>query len=277
MLRRLTKISATLFIAAVLLSASSLNAGTSDIGDVGQLLERADELGRKIEIPKNLHESQEKEESQKTADYFQSEAFQKKYESEVERLKTTVFKDTLESYYGDAARKMKDANKEGSLPANERIYVFISSSVPVETLRNYARDLDRLRDPHVFMVMRGFVGGMKYLKPTLAFVRGGIADAECEGATCKRRQVGIKIDPILFRRYGIDRVPAVVYVPDVRVTDASMSEGMETNAKTGEHYTLYGDASLAHVLELFQRETKSRSIEALLASLKGGLYHEEKK
>jgi type-F conjugative transfer system pilin assembly protein TrbC len=271
------RLSLLLIIIAVSFPAFPLEAETDDLMDVGRFLEKAAELGRKIEIPKNRHETQGREEAQKTADYFQSEAFREKYEAEVERLKTTVFKETLESYYGDAAAG-KSGTKGGALPGNERIYLFVSSSVPIQTLCNYARDLDRLKDPNVFMVMQGFVGGMKYLKPTLAFVREVIApDAVCnDRATCKSRRVAIKIDPILFRRYGIDRVPAIVYVPDVRITDSSLSEGMAENVKTGEHYTLYGDASLEHVLEVFQKESKSRSIALLIESLKGGIYHQEK-
>src|ERR1700674_3442756 len=32
--------------------------------------------------------------------------------------------------------------------------------MPIETVRNYAASVARLRDPRVTMVMRGFVGGM---------------------------------------------------------------------------------------------------------------------
>ena len=267
-----------LFAFTVFFHVSNSKAGASDMEGVSRFLENADRIGRNIEIPENLHKAQGQKEAGKLLEYYQSEAFRRKYEAQIERLKGTVFKDTLDSYYGDSNGAEKGSAKGGILPADERIYLFVSSSVPIETLRNYARDLDRLGDPNVFMVMRGFVDGMKRMKPTLDFVKGIIAaDASCDVMTqgCKAYRVNIKIDPLLFRKYGITRVPAAVYAADVRITDLSLSEGMEGNVKTGNHYALYGDASLAHVLEVFRRESVRKSIEPLLEALKGGIYHQE--
>ena len=136
------------------LHASIPDSGADD-------MENADRIGRNIEIPENLHKAQGQKEAGKLLEYYQSEAFKRKYEAEIERLKGTVFKDTIDSYYRDSNGAEKDSAKGGTLPGNERIYLFISSSVPIGTLRNYARDLDRLGDPNVFMVLQGFVGGMK--------------------------------------------------------------------------------------------------------------------
>ncbi|MDX9823120.1 MAG: type-F conjugative transfer system pilin assembly protein TrbC, partial [Syntrophales bacterium] len=207
-----------LFAFTVFFHVSVSEAGASDMEDVSRFLESAGRLGRSIEIPENLHKAQGQEEAGKLMEYYQSEAFRRKYEAEVERLKGAVFKDTLDSYYGDSNGAEKGSAKEGILPGNERIYLFVSSSVPIETLRNYAKDLDRLGYSNVFMVLRGFVDGIKRVKPTLDFVKSVIAvDANCDVITtgCKAYRVNIKIDPLLFRRYGISRAPAVVYAPDV--------------------------------------------------------------
>lgn len=255
-------------------------AGAGDVEDASRLLENAGRLGGNIEIPENFHKAQGQKEAGKLLEYYQSEAFRRKYETEIERLKGTVFKDVLDSYYGDSRKGKKSGAGRGSLPENERIYIFVSSSVPIETLRNYARDLDRLGDPAVFMVLRGFVDGMKRVKPTMDFVGKIITeDANCDIAKnrCRAYRVNIKIDPLLFRKYGITRVPAAVYAPDVLIMDATLSEGMKGNAKTGDHYTLYGDASLGHILEVFRRESRRRSLAALLETLKGGIYHEVNK
>jgi Type-F conjugative transfer system pilin assembly protein (TrbC_Ftype). len=72
-------------------------------------------------------------------------------------------------------------------------------------------------------------------------------------------------------------VPAAVYVPDVRIMDATLSEGMEGNATTGDHYILHGDASLAYLLETLRKESGRRSIDLLIEALKGGIYHEVNK
>jgi len=269
-----------LFAFTVFFHDSTSGAGAGDMEDVSRLLENAGRLGRDIEIPENLHKSQGKDEAEKLLEYYQSEAFRRKYEAEIERLKGMVFKDALDSYYGDSRKGEKRGAKQGILPENERIYLFVSSSVPIETLRNYARDLDRLGDPAVFMVLRGFVGGMKRVKPTMDFVGKIITeDANCDIAKnrCRAYRVNIKIDPLLFRKYGITRVPAAVYALDVLSMDATLSEGMKGNAKKGDHYTLYGDASLGHILEVFRRESGRRSLAALLEALKGGIYHEVNK
>jgi type-F conjugative transfer system pilin assembly protein TrbC len=266
-----------LFAFAVFFHMSASKAGASDMEDVSRFLENAGRFDRNIEIPENLHKAQGQKEAGKLMEYYQSEAFRRKYEAEIERLKGTVFKDTLDSYYGDSNEAGKGNAKGGPLPGNERIYLFVSSSVPFETLRNYARDLDRLGDPNVFMVLRGFVGGMKRVKPTMDFVGKVItedADCDIQKNKCRAYRVNVKIDPLLFRRYGITRVPAAVYAPDVRIMDTTLSEGMEGNAKTGDHYTLHGDASLAYMLETLRKESGRRSIEPLIEVLKGGIYHE---
>lgn len=220
-----------------------------------------------------------RQEAEKTFDYYQSEAFRKRYDDEVARLKTSLFKDALDGYYDDRGND-KVTTKAGRLPDSERIYIFVSASVPMATLRNYARDIDRLNDPHVVLVMRGFVGGMKHIKPTLSLVRRIIAkDQACDSGRgkCESYRVAMQVDPLLFRKYGIDRVPASVYVPDAHVIDASLSEGMVDNMAAKEHYVLHGDASLAHVLEAFRKESGRKSIEQLLESLKGGIYGKENK
>ena len=204
----------------------SLHAVTGDLEDISKLLENTGRLGRQIEVPENLHNPRGREEARKTLDYFQSEEFRKKHEAEIERLKTVIFKDSIEAYYGDSKRGEKGGRERRTLPDNERIYLFVSSSIPVRTLRNYARDLDKLNDPNVVMVMRGFVDGMKYVKPTLYFVQKVIAeDKNCDShqTSCRAYRVNIKIDPLLFRKYGVNRVPAAVYAPDVRITDPALS------------------------------------------------------
>ena len=249
-----------------------------DMGSIGGYMESVDRFGRKIEVPENIYAARGREEARKTLDHFQSDEFRKKNEAEIERLKTTVFKNALDAYYRDA--KGEGKRKPGMLPDNERIYLFVSSSMPIHTLRNYARDLEKLGDPNIVMVMRGFVGGMKRVKPTLDFVREVITeDTGCDihKTGCKAYRVNIKIDPLLFRRYGITRVTAAVYAPDVQITDSTLSEGMEGNVKTTDHYALHGDASLDYILDIFRKESGRRSIEPLLESLKGGIYRQEKK
>jgi type-F conjugative transfer system pilin assembly protein TrbC len=164
----------------------------------------------------------------------------------------------------------------GILDADERIYVFISSSVPENTIRGYVSDIDKLQDPNVFLVMRGFIGGMKYFRPTLSFMTGLLKkDKSCSlerGEKCEVYQSQFQIDPMLFARYDITSVPAIVYARGLSINDSDMSEGLMDNANISNAYVIYGDTSLEYALERFYRETNSSTILSAIKQLRKGFY-----
>lgn len=93
-----------------------------------------------------------------------------------------------------------------ALPYSGRPILFVSSSMPTRTLRTYAEALERVNGA---MVIRGFVGGVSELAPTLRFIGEFLKiDPSCDNEPCDRRVVEVLIDPILFREYGIRSVPA---------------------------------------------------------------------
>ena len=78
------------------------------------------------------------------------------------------------------------------------VLIFISLSVPAASWRQWAHDAVRAGAP---LVLRGVgVGGLRETAKAVG-VRLGGAD------------IGVAIDPRLFRLFGIERVPAVVVVP----------------------------------------------------------------
>jgi len=244
-----------------------------NLDSINQYMEKVDDLKKDLKVPENLHKEKVQEMAEKTYQFYQSKEFKEKLQAETDRLKEGVFKKPLEEYYSDSSKEIEKT--KGKLQPTERIYIFISSSVPIPTLRNYALALDRLGDPNIVMVMRGFVDGMKYIRPTINFV-GDILkkDPGCDMTKqkCDTYRADFQIDPLLFRRYQIAKVPAVVYATDVNVMDVQMSEGLENNTKVSNYHVLYGDASLEYVLDTIQKETKSKSIEGLLTTLKKGFY-----
>lgn len=156
------------------------------------------------------------------------------------------------------------------LREDERVYVFISSSVPVETLENYAFSIDRLGIQNVSMVMRGFVGGMKEIGPTVEFVRKIILkDPECV-PDCEAYKVNVVIDPFLFRRYKIEKVPAIVYTKGVRILDYFSSEGLMESANVSDYYILYGDMAFDGALERINATAKARSLDCVVHKLRRG-------
>ncbi|NVN92093.1 MAG: conjugal transfer protein TrbC [Desulfuromonadales bacterium] len=244
-----------------------------DLDSIGNLHTRGDKLSKTLTIPPNSFEKQGAVRAKETDALFRSDEFQKRVATEQERLKREIFGGRIQEYYqGDPEAA---AAMAGQLPVNERIYIFISSSMPRATLRNYVRDVARLKDPNVRLVMRGLVGGVTHITPTMGFISAIILkDTACdpEKSRCQRYAAGVNVDPLLFRKYGIDQVPAIVYGRNLTVLDPGMSEGLDRNLTSGESYTIQGDVALGYALERFQVETGSRSLEALITQLKAGFY-----
>ena len=167
------------------------------------------------------------------------------------------------------AGRQEATSKPGRLSPSERVYIFVSSSMPMTALRRYAQDLDKLADPNIVMVLRGFVGGMRYFRPTGDFIGQVLRkDEACDPGKeqCEAYQAGIRIDPMLFRKYGIKQVPAVVYVPQAQALDSG-NDGAGGEADSGNYYVVYGDASLEYVMGVIGRETGIKAIDRLSNAL----------
>ena len=235
---------------AVLFPLSAEVAGEGSIeARAGELLRRAGEV--RVRMPEFHPEGAEA-----AADLmrqYQSPAFQKTLQDERQRLAESVFGQKA----ADAIQKEQGPDQDGALPPGGRIYIFVSSSMPVNTLRNYAADMERLGDQAVVMVLRGFVGGVGRMGPT-ARLAGEVLKTRpaCDLASgdCSLRNLSLIVDPMLFRQFGITQVPAVVFAP--------AANGAET-------MTAYGDASLGYILELFAREGAGKEFAGAAVKLRG--------
>lgn len=184
---------------------------------------------------------------------YQSPAFQKKLSEESQRLTETLFRQKTR----DGSFQDEKTEQSGILPPGGRIYIFVSSSIPLNTLRNYAADMERLSDSGVVMVLRGFVGGAGGIGPT-ANLAGEVlkTNPTCEltSGDCSLRNIPFIVDPMLFRQFGINQVPAIVFAPA-----ENQDEGL----------TAYGDASLGYVLKLFAREGAGKGLSGAANRLGG--------
>ena len=210
-----------------------------------------------------------KAEAEKLARQFASEEFQRKVHREADRIKKEVFGVGAEAGKDELSEEEDEEAKQpgGILASSERLYLFVSSSIPLSTLRNYAADLAKLSDPNITMVMRGFVGGMKRAEPTLRLISDIVVkDPGCKAIkpSCDAYKVNIIVDPLLYRKYRIGRVPALVYVPSFREGDPGASEGL---GEISPYYSIYGDASLVYGIERIEKEARSRSLKAILSRL----------
>lgn len=235
------------------------------VPDLANSLSNADRLAKQMTVPGNRHEKEMSYLAGTLDSYYHSEEFQLRVQSETERIKSEVFGDKVAGYYAD---KGKEPPK-GKLAASERVYVFISSAMPLATIRNYAASVARLGDPNVSLVMRGFVHVMTKIQPTIGFIASVLQrDQGChpQEGDCEMLSAGLVVDPLLFRRFRIDRVPAVVYARGLKAEDAGLSEGDPKNTTISDHYEAYGDASLEYLLEQIRSESGSTSLASLLAA-----------
>ncbi|MEM6415487.1 MAG: type-F conjugative transfer system pilin assembly protein TrbC [Pseudomonadota bacterium] len=119
--------------------------------------------------------------------------------------------------------------------------VFASSSIPMETMRAFAQQVEAIGGA---IVLRGAVGGLEALGPTVDYIMDVLrVDPSCSGVDCDMREVSVLIDPVLFRQAGVTRVPAVAVVDHDPFQ--SYCERVSDDALHGQWRITYGDASLA--------------------------------
>lgn len=263
-------------ICFLLLLASSVSAGDLNKSMVDEAVKRSNQCKKALELSdsEDIQDSRAMRTARKMANKFYSADFQKQIAKEVERLKTDVFSEVFEG----VEKRSKSKSADSFLLEDERLYIFISSSVPVSTLRTYVSVIDQLKDPRVFLVMRGMVGGIGSMTPTIKFFGKLLAkDVNCDvlAKKCESYRAQISIDPSLFPKYGIENVPAIAYVKGVSLVDAARSEGEAENLNgTQNAYIVYGDVSVERGLEIISRETKNKRVNKLLEKVRKGVFYQ---
>jgi len=171
------------------------------VPDLANSLSNADRLAKQLTVHGNRHEKEMTDLAGTLDSYYHSDEFQLRVLNETERITSEVFGDKIAGYYAD---KGKEVSK-GKLAASERVYVFISSAMPLATIRNYAASVARLGDPNVSLVMRGFVDGVSKIQPTIGFI-----------ASVLQRDQACRLQTVTARccRQGCRRSPVIPPVPD---------------------------------------------------------------
>jgi len=197
---------------------------------------------------------------------FYAERYQRILNQEQERIKTDVFKlgdKEKIDLYSDATGN----TPQGLLNKDSNLYVFISSSMPLNTLRAYAQDVAALKDKNVLIVVRGMIGSPPGIKETARYLKKLIQkDPDCQ-RNCKVYKARFVIDPKLFEKYRITEVPAFVYDRNVKTRSPDIG-GRTENKSSREPYQLSGDVSLEYALELFRRATKEKELNHLISRLR---------
>ena len=265
-MRRLcAQLTLALMVIPVVVRGDNSRQAFIDTTQVQSALDKANQITGTISVSPNKSEAEMKNIAGKVDAYYRSQEFQGRLKVETQRISSELFGDASTRFYPDS----KAPDTRGKLSSDERIYVFISSAIPLQTIRNYAASMDRLGDPGIILVMRGFLEGMTKIQPTIRFIGSVLQrDPSCNptDGECEMLPASLAVDPLLFRRYNIDRVPAVVYVRGVKAEDAALSEGDTKNTAIAESHTVFGDASLEYLIEQIQRETGAQTLTNLLTT-----------
>ncbi|MEM1672831.1 MAG: TrbC family F-type conjugative pilus assembly protein [Archaeoglobaceae archaeon] len=221
------------------------------------------------------------EEAKKAERYVQSEEFQEK----VEFFKDYLGRLLLGDFYDDLLEQKRSKSKGSSVATkergvkgdgldvknisklslfdHERIYIFVSSSLPDEVMSSYVRAVDELKEDKIVFVLRGAVGGMTYIGPTVNWVmKYMLKDQKCvvsEGRViegCRLYSVRFIIDPLLYRKYRIDKVPAILYVSGVKPFE-DFSEGLDV-VSFERAIVSYGDVDFYYHLYQIGKVTRDK-------------------
>ncbi len=121
-----------------------------------------------------------------------------------------------------------------------RIFIFVSRSVPLETLKSYAAGIESLGSANIRLAFRAFP--RNFLDSMLR------KSQDCTTDNCVVK-AKIAIGPKLFKRYGIQYVPVVVYDPD------------PDDEKSDKWLKISGEASLEKTFSLFYQETQKEALQ----------------
>jgi hypothetical protein len=244
-------------LALMCFSATVSCAMETGESDVSRIMKKARKDAKKMHLPVNRYQEDGMKAAEKTSKLFHSPAFQERIQCEQQRLEKEVFADYTKPWKKKARQTtIEQKGSIDSLAADEKVYLFISSSIPDETVHAYIVDLDKVADPNISLVMRGLVGGIakaRVKKGQSYFSRIMKKELDCPRTQtpCERYKVPILLESSLFTRYGITRVPAVAYEHD------------------DNSFLIQGDAGLDYLLEKINREAKSTGLASLIKKIRG--------
>ena len=119
----------------------------------------------------------------------------------------------------------------GIFQKNERVYVFVSSSIPMDVLHRYKDFVRNAKlGSSIKFVIRGCVpgggfNGCKDIEPTLKFAHNLMVDVIDKKKNKMKGLAELLIDPVLFKTYEVTRVPSIVLATNVNKRLELGSEG----------------------------------------------------
>ena len=179
----------------------------------------------------------------------------------MERFSAPTVQERLQDEQAKVAEALKDTQADDSkentsqLATSEHLYLFLSSSMGEDALRRLLAGIAGLGGEQIVPVFAGLPHGIDNWPGNTRFFQQVLqAESTCRDTatiTCKRLQVGLRINPALFRQYAVTEVPTLVYDNGSRA------------------WSVQGEAQLAVLLERIHKASDSPALAGLIASLRG--------
>ena len=213
---------------------------------VEKVVDTARAAATTMELPANRQAAAGTAAARQVMERFASPAVQKRLQGEQAKVAEAL-----------KATKADDPQQQTSqLAASEHLYLFLSSSMPEDALRRLLAGIAGLGGEQIVPVFAGLPHGLDdWPGNTRFFQRVLQKEPTCRDTaanTCERVQVPLRINPALFRQYGVTEVPTLVY----------------DNGSSA--WSVQGEAELAVLLERIHKAADSPALAGLIASLRGG-------
>ncbi len=253
-----------LLIAALIFSGHNIYAQSIDTNQ--EMMQRAKNISDKsksMEIPEHIR---------KSAEAAFDTIFNGEVSNQVDKYKnqmtfdpeTGIIKFSNNVIDNKSTTEIKTA-KNGIFQTDERIYIFISSSIPKAVLDNYKAYIKfkGIGDTTSFVIrgclpQGGGFNGCKDFLPTMQFARDMIIEDNKTGVT------GLLIDPVLFKTYDVTNVPQVVYAKNVnRRVDLGSEGDFSRLESTPQWWKSVGDWSLEYHLNELYNLSKEEKLKQL--------------
>lgn len=254
-----------LLITALIISGHNIYAQSIDTNQ--EMMQRAKNISEKnknMEIPEHIR---------KSAEAAFDTIFNSEVSNQIDKYKNAITFDAetgIIKFSNKPSTINKTDNnmqmaKNGIFKNNERIYIFISSSIPKAVLDNYKAYIKSkgIGDTTSFVIrgclpQGGGFNGCKDFVPTMQFARDMIIEDNKTGVT------GLLIDPVLFKTYGVTTVPQVVYAKNVnRRVDLGSEGDFSRLESTPQWWKSVGDWSLEYHLNELYNLSKEEKLKQL--------------
>ena len=167
--------------------------------------------------------------------------------------------ENMNSLKTEKTKKIQAVDYQKFLQKN-RIYIFMSESVPLDIWHTYGKFMHDKKLYNSNMVLRGCLGGnCEKIKPTADFI---VSLKQYD----KNNEINpnVIIDPLLFRKYEISKVPCIVFAEDVQTKDLGISEAKDENFNSKTIYKSCGDWNLTYHLKNIQKQSGSLELEQII-------------